>query len=155
VNAAGYITIVDVDSEGNMNVLFPNDSQHGAFYPNGVVRGGEQVLVPDSLQPGNRAGFYWDYGPPRGTDTVRVFASTDLATANTIRQRIRALQQTANQNRGNLQTRGIGADLGTLRDDLGKLATRGIAVVSDQSVDSPAGAPADWSATSVTIQVED
>jgi len=165
VNADAYITIVDVDPEGNTNVLFPNDYQQADFYANGAVRAGERVLIPDSLQTGNRAGFHWDYSPPRGTDTVRVFASTDLATAETIRRRIRSLQQSANQNRGNVQTRGIaerGAteDLGTLRVELAGLATRGITTVADPvaqrpAAHAPASAPADWAATSVTIEVED
>jgi hypothetical protein len=156
VNANAYLTIVDVDSDGTMNVLFPNDYQHSDFYTNGAVHAGEAVMIPDSLLTGNRAGFYWDYSPPRGIDTVRVFASTDLATADTIRQRIKALQKAADQNRNSL-TRGIGEDLDGLRADLGKLATRGITVVADQgngnsNFSAPAG-PSDWSATSVTIQV--
>jgi hypothetical protein len=184
VNTDAFITVVDVDSEGNMNVLFPNDFQHADFHPNGAVRGGEQVMIPDTLQTGNRAGFYWDYSPPRGTDTVRVFASSDLATATTIRQRIKSLQQAAGQTRGNAGTRGIGADsggggettrgiaadsragggdLGALREDLGKLATRGISVVSDQgggaapsaSGGATPGVPADWAATSITVLVDD
>ena len=160
VNADAYITIVDVDSEGNTNVLFPNDYQQADFYANGAVRAGERVLIPDSLQTGNRAGFHWDYSPPRGTDTVRVFASTDLATAETIRRRIRSLQQSANQNRGNVQSRGIAEDLGTLRVELSGLATRGITTVADPAAQHPAAhgpvaAPADWAATSVTIEVED
>lgn len=169
VNSDAFITIVDVDSEGNMNVLFPNDYQHTDFHPDGAVRAGAQVMIPDSLQSGNRAGFYWDYSPPRGTDTVRVFASSDLATAATIRQRIKSLQQAAGQTRGNPGTRGIGEgahgtgeDLGALREDLGKLATRGISVVSDQSAGTApsasggaAGVPADWAATSITVQVDD
>ena len=165
VNADAFITIVDVDPEGNTNVLFPNDYQQPDFYANGAVRAGERVLIPDSLQTGNRAGFHWDYSPPRGTDTVRVFASTDLATAETIRRRIRSLQQSANQNRGNVQTRGIAErgvteDLGTLRVELAGLATRGITTVADPvvqrpAVHAPAAAAADWAATSVTIEVGD
>jgi hypothetical protein len=155
VSADAYVTIVDVDPEGSMNVLFPNDYQHPDFYPNGAVRAGEQVLIPDSLQTGNRAGFHWDYSPPRGTDTVRVFASTDLATAETIRQRIRSLQQSANQGRGNVQTRGIPQDLGTLRAELTGLATRGITTVADPVAHGPAALPVDWAATSVTIEVGD
>jgi hypothetical protein len=58
--------------------------------PQGRVRANELVTIPDSLAPGNRAGFHWDYSPPAGMDTVRVFASTDAATANAIRQRIRS-----------------------------------------------------------------
>ena len=155
VNAAAYITIVDVDPEGSMNVLFPNDYQHADFYPNGAVRAGEQALIPDSLQTGNRAGFHWDYSPPRGADTVRVFASTDLATAETIRRRIRSLQQSANQSRGKAQTRGIPEDLATLRVELAGLATRGIMTVADPVAHGPVATPADWAATSVTIEVEE
>ncbi len=155
VNADAYLTIVDVDSEGNLNVLFPNDYQQRGFHPDGAVRAGQQLLIPDSLQAGNRAGFYWDYGPPSGSDTVRVFASTDLATASLIRGRIRALQQPEDQTRDNLQTRAIGEDLDSLRADLAKLATRGIKLVVDQHAKEPAAAPADWAAVSVTIQVED
>jgi hypothetical protein len=155
VSADAYITIVDVDPEGSMNVLFPNDYQHPDFHPNGAVRAGEQVSIPDSLQTGNRAGFHWDYSPPRGTDTVRVFASTDLATAETIRRRIRSLQQSANQGRGNVQTRGIPEDLGTLRADLTGLATRGITTVADPVAHGSVATPADWAATSVTIEVGD
>jgi uncharacterized caspase-like protein len=154
VNTNCYLTIVDVDSEGNMNVLFPNDYQRDDFYANGAVRAGSPALIPDSLQTGNRAGFYWDYSPPRGLDTVRVFASTDLETARTIRQRIKTLQSATPP-----KTRGIEDDFGPLRDDLGKLATRGIKVVADQPVgnsSSPmSSGPPDWSATSLTIQVAD
>ncbi len=140
VNADAFLTIVDVDSEGNTNVLFPNDYQRADFYPGGAVRANQQVSIPDTLESGNRAGFHWDYSPPSGVDTVRVFASTDLATANKIRDRIRALQ--------NVASRGIGQDLGTLRSDLAGLATRGIKVTADS-------APADWAAASVTIEVAD
>src|SRR6202044_1415096 len=93
VSADCYITIVDVDSEGSMTVLFPNNYQHGDFLVNGAIRAGQHYLIPDSLDSGNRAGFYWDYGPPHGTDTVRVFASSGLATATVIRERINALQK--------------------------------------------------------------
>src|ERR1700733_6894245 len=150
VNADSYITIVDVDSEGNMTVLFPNNYQHGDFLANGAVRAGQHNLIPDSLDSGNRAGFYWDYGPPHGTDTVRVFASSGLATATAIRERINALQK-----------RGAGAtdDLGELRKDLSQSAARGISLVADRSPSSsgfavPAGS-VDWSAASVTIQITD
>jgi hypothetical protein len=158
VSADSYITIVDVDSEGNTNLLFPNGYQHADFHTDGAVRAGAQVLIPDSLQPGNRAGFYWDYSPPRGTDTVRVFASTDLGVATSIRQRIAALQPPSHQAEGPA-TRAIGDDLDALRADLGQSATRGIKVVADTNpshseLQAPSG-PIDWAATSVTVQVSD
>ncbi len=148
VSADAYLTIVDVDSEGNMNVLFPNDYQKPDFYPGGSVRAGQAILIPDSLQTGNRAGFHWDYSPPSGTDTVRVFASTDLATANRIRERIRTLQNGAIQNGSGAATRGIGDTVESLRSDLAGSATRGIKVTAD-------AAPADWAAASVTVEVAD
>ena len=155
VNTDAYLTIVDVDSEGNMHVLFPNDYQHAEFHANGAIGANDHVLIPDSLLEGNRAGFHWDYSPPRGIDTVRVFASTDLATANTIRRRISTLQLAASQDHGNLQTRGSPEDLGSLRAELTQLATRGIKVIADQNLNRPTGAVADWAATSVTIEVAD
>jgi hypothetical protein len=150
VNADSYISIVDVDNEGSMTVLFPNNYQHGDFLANGAVRAGQHWLIPDSLESGNRAGFYWDYGPPHGTDTVRVFASKDLATATAIRQRISSLQKSGGS---------VADDLGELRNDLNKSAARGILVVADRSpgnsgLTTTIGS-ADWSAASVTIQVTD
>jgi hypothetical protein len=149
VNVDSYITIVDVDSEGSMTVLFPNNYQHEDFFANGAVRGGQHLMIPDSLESGNRAGFYWDYGPPRGTDTVRVFASSDLMTATSIRQHINVLQKSGSS---------VGDDLGALRNDLNSSAARGIKLVADSSPgnpDFPAQAGSDWSAASVTIQVTD
>jgi hypothetical protein len=134
VNADAYLTIVDVGPDGAITLLFPNDYQNRDFWPEGRVRGNAPIVIPDSLAPGNRAGFYWDYSPPRGLDTVRIFASTDPGTANTIRQRIRGMQgQTGLQ---------------ALRDDLQQFATRGIAVVSDPL-------PPDWTATTLHIAIND
>jgi len=160
VSQDAYLTIVDVDAEGTTNVLFPNPYQHADFAQDGFVRGGREFLVPDSLQPGNRAGFYWDYSPPAGIDTVRVFATSDLATATTIRRRIAALAPTNTQSRGgDLATRALPAGLAPLRTDLAQLTTRGIKVVADDaagattppSMTSSAGS--DWTAASVTIAI--
>ena len=159
VNADAFITIVDVDSEGGVNLLFPNDYQQRSFYGDGGVRAADRVLIPDSLQPGNRAGFYWDYSPPRGIDTLRIFASTDLATANIIRQRVLAMRRPAAPVPG-MATRAITQDVGRLRDDLLRLATRGIAVRPGESVQpdssiNASGAFPDWAATSISVQVSD
>ena len=86
-SADAYVTVVDVDTEGNVHVLFPGPERTG-FLPDGLVRGDEIVRLPDSLEPGGRAGFFWDYGPPAGIDTVLVFASRDLATARAFRARL-------------------------------------------------------------------
>ncbi|HTO58060.1 MAG TPA: caspase family protein, partial [Pseudomonadales bacterium] len=161
VSEDAYLTIVDVDAEGTTNVLFPNSYQRGDFAQDGFVRAGREFLVPDSLQPGNRAGFYWDYSPPAGIDTVRVFATSDLATATTIRRRIAALQPTNTQSRGgDLATRAMPAGLAPLRTDLAQLTTRGIKVVADDSTGAAAPTPttssagSDWTAASVTIAIE-
>ena len=134
VNADAYVTIVDVDSEGGVNLLFPNSYQQASFYGDGLVKANEAVLIPDSLQPGNRAGFYWDYSPPKGIDTIRVFTSTDLQTAQMIRQRVQSLQPNSSQTRGGVTTRAVTATVKTLRDGL---ATRGIITVADSTSHIP------------------
>jgi hypothetical protein len=140
VSADSYLTIVDVDSEGGVNLLFPNNYQERSFVADGFVRAGETVLIPDSLKPSNHAGFYWDYTPPKGTDTVRVFTSTDVQTAQMLRQRVQTLQTTASQTSGGVKTRGVAASIGTIRQDLAKIATRGIVTVYDPTSHVP-GAP--------------
>lgn len=165
VNADAYISIVDVDSEGGVNLLFPNDYTKPGFYPDGFVKGGETVLIPDSLHNSNRAGFYWDYSPPKGMDTVRVFSSTDLETAQMIRQRIKDLHADATKTPGKISTREIGASIGSIRTHLAIRASRGIIAVNDQtthlpgpvSVDLPTGPalpPLAETAPHPTAQVE-
>jgi hypothetical protein len=141
VSADSYLTIVDVDSEGGVNLLFPNNYQERSFVTDGFVHAGETILIPDSLKSGNRAGFYWDYTPPKGTDTVRVFTSTDVQTAQMLRQRVQSLQATASQSSGGgVKTRGVAASIGTIRQDFAKIATRGIVTVYDPTSHVP-GSP--------------
>jgi hypothetical protein len=130
--ADSYLTIVDVDSEGHLNLLFPTEHQRPSFYPEGRVRADEWVTIPDSLQSGNHAGFHWDYAPPAGIDTVRIFASTDLETARAIRDRVRAVPQTGPQATAMVMTRSVVASsVGDLRRDLSKIATRGLSSIYD------------------------
>jgi Caspase domain/Domain of unknown function (DUF4384) len=184
VNADSYLTIVDVDSEGGVNLLFPNNYQKSSFYPDGLVQAGVPVLIPDSIRQGNKAGFYWDYSPPKGTDTVRVFSSTDLETAQMIRQQVKSS--------GKIGTRSITAVLESIREYLSRAATRGIITVYDptshipgpvdagqpgsptnlptsepapsipESISTPDATmvdptepPPDWAATSVTIHISE
>lgn len=200
IQASGdsYLTIVDVDSEGRLNLLFPNDHQQPTFYPDGRVRAGESVTIPDSPQNGNHAGFHWDYAAPAGTDTVRVFASTDLETAQAIRQRVRALPAPPSSGTAVVMTRSIvSKGVSDLRHDLGNVATRGLSSIYDptpaalttqpSTTPTPTSAappavslpsqpaadtiksspvtqpsaqtvaavhPTDWTATSLTIQIE-
>jgi len=156
VNADAYLTIVDVDSEGNSNLLFPNPAQRPDFLPEGRVFANVPVLLPDSLASGNRAGFFWDYGPPVGLDTIRIFASTDAETARLIRERVRALQPGTASMGAIPASSGAGEGLEALRLDLGGLATRGIATVTDTATPAPSAettqAP-DWAAATVSVLV--
>jgi hypothetical protein len=137
VNADSYLTVVDVDSEGGVNLLFPNNYQKSSFYPDGLVQAGVTILIPDSVRQGNKAGFYWDYSPPKGTDTVRVFSSTDLETAQMIRQRVKGLQATGTQTSGEIGTRSVTAVIESIREYLSRAATRGIVAVYDPTSHIP------------------
>ncbi len=158
VNTDAYITIVDVDSEGHANLLFPNSYQRPDFWPDGRVPANRSLLIPDSLTEGGRAGFFWDYGPPAGIDTVRIFATTDASTARLIRDRIRGLQAapTGSRGIGPSEITNVSEGLRGLRDDLAGLATRGIVVTQDSAA---AGAqqttqgPSDWAAASLTVAI--
>jgi hypothetical protein len=130
--ADSYLTIVDVDSEGHLNLLFPNEHQQASFYPEGRLRAGELATIPDSLQQGNHAGFHWDYAPPQGTDTIRVFASTDFETAQAIRQRVRAIPPPATAGTAVVMTRSaVSTGVNNLRHDLAHVATRGLTSIYD------------------------
>jgi hypothetical protein len=133
-----YVTIVDVDGEGNVTVLFPNDYQNKDYLPDGLLRGGETVSIPDSLDPKNRAGFVWDLRPPGGLDTIRAFATTDLETARVIRRHVAKLAAGGKP----------GAGLAALR---GSLLERAVGVTkSDAEVEQPPDR--DWTAATVTFR---
>jgi hypothetical protein len=150
VSEDAYLTVVDVDPEGAINVLYPNDYQKPGFLPDGRVRANQTVRIPDSLAPGNQAGFYWDYTPPAGTDTVRVFASRDLAVATMLRERIRAAQAARGTAMRGLAAPPPAAPFEALRRDLAGVATRGIHVVADTGVaPGPAAATASGPVTPV------
>jgi hypothetical protein len=137
VSADSYVTIVDVDSEGGVNLLFPNNYQHRTFYGDGFVRANESLLIPDSLKAGNKAGFYWDYSPPKGTDTIRVFTSTDLPTAQMIRDRIASVKASAEKQSATVKTRSVATGLDSLRQQLALVAARGILTVADDTSHIP------------------
>jgi len=137
VNADSYLTIVDVDSEGGVNLLFPNDYAAASFLPDGFVRGSETVLIPDSLNDRNKAGFHWDYAPPKGTDTVRVFSSTDLDTARMLRERIKGLQAAGSKTAVKVASRGITGEIDSMRTYLAARAIRGILTVYDPTAHQP------------------
>jgi hypothetical protein len=146
-----YVTIVDVDSEGGVFQLFPTPQQRPGFLPDGLVPANQLVRIPDSLAPGNAAGFYWDYAPPVGMDTIRVFATANLDTARRIRSFI---AEAASDSRA----------FATLRAELMAGAARGVRVSTDETPTAAAAAPAaasggggslagEWVAASVAIRV--
>jgi hypothetical protein len=131
-----YITILDVDAEGNVNVLFPNAYQNQNFYADGFVRAGRSILLPDSLNSGNRAGFHWDYANPPGVDTIRVFASTDRQLTNRIRHSVGSTGQSG-LNQGVIVGKPL-AQLVSLRNELIGGMTRGLITVPDEPMVEPA-----------------
>jgi len=85
----GYLTLLDVDHQGNTRVLFPNFYQDPGFLPNGFVKGAQRVLLPDSLLPTNKAGFHWDIVGPSGVDVIKAFFTSDRIIAEKFRQLVR------------------------------------------------------------------
>ena len=161
-----HLTLVDVDSEGNILVLFPNPlSEAKGYYPGGALVAGEEFLLPDSLEADNRAGFHIDYAPPAGTDTVRAFCMRDPGAARALRATIASLDPSRPVTRSAKSRR-----LGSLRGDLARLASRGLVLVpSGSESQAPAVAAAqaaaeggeveewyaDWAAASATIEVRE
>ena len=149
--ADGYVTIANVDAEGQVQLLFPNPiSEERGFLPSGAVEGGQRVRIPDSLEPTNRAGFHWDVSPPAGLDTLQVFLSTDRETADQIRTFIGAMNSE-----------------GAAVDELARrLATRGLKIIANEpaspdSPDAPQAAPSappsavgDWTSRTVSFVVQ-
>jgi hypothetical protein len=146
-----YLTIVDVDAEGGVFQLFPTPRQRPGYLADGRVAANQLIRIPDSLAPGNAAGFYWDYAPPVGMDTIRVFATASLETAQTIR---RYIAEASADSRA----------LGELRRELAAGAARGVRVSTDEAPATTAAAVAatpaapaslsgEWVAASVVIHV--
>lgn len=122
-DTAGYLTIVDVDPGGGVNLLFPNEWQDPEFLPGGYLDAGAPVRIPDSLSEDNAAGFRWPLQPPVGRETIQVFLMTDYAAAEELRASIRS---------GSMTTRGADGRrprLESLRLGLARLAARGVGVV--------------------------
>jgi hypothetical protein len=166
-SAGCHLSVVDVDSEGGVHLLFPNPlSEAKGYLPGGRIEADQPALIPDSLAEGNRAGFFIDYAPPAGTDTVRAFCSPDPETARMLRETIAKLGSGRAQ-----ATRGPGsrapvsqALAGELRERLSSLTSRGVRLVADtpKPPEPAASAPAapavpvvDWAAASITVQVEE
>ncbi len=89
VSADSYITIIDVDAEGNVNLLFPAACQADNFYKDGFIKAGQWVRIPDSIQTPNKSKCYLDFTEPPGTDTVQVLATPSRDTARTFRESLK------------------------------------------------------------------
>ena len=179
-SAACYLTLVDVDSEGHIVLLFPNAiSEKRGYIPDGYIANGQAVLIPDSLESGNRAGFHVDYAPPSGTDTIRAFCSTERAPAATLRAAIASLGEGTDgvgDNSDPARVEQVRQTLDDVRGVLTSTAARGLSLVADEPVPAPAAVAApgpgsanpaapeaekelsvvssfDWAAASVTVQV--
>lgn len=119
-----------------MNVLFPNAYQNKNFFADGFVRAGRSILLPDSLNSGNRAGFHWDYANPPGVDTIRVFATTDRKLTSRIRQSVGSSGQSG-LNQGVIVEKPL-RQLVSLRNELIGGMTRGLITVSHERLVDPA-----------------
>lgn len=94
------------------------------------MKAGRSIILPDSLNAGNRAGFHWDYANPPGVDTIRVFASTDRHLTSRIRQSVN-LSGESGLNQGVIVGKPM-AQLVSLRNELIGAMTRGLITVSDE-----------------------
>ncbi|MBU2690712.1 MAG: caspase family protein [Candidatus Eisenbacteria bacterium] len=164
VSTDSYLTIVDVDAQGGVNLLFPNPHSKAGFYPQGFVRGAATVRIPDSLEEGNEAGFFWDYQAPAGGDAIQVFASTDRETAETIRRWINGILETGARGGRSASASPAQVALQRLQNELmRRVVTRGVGVVADASdavetaendLQEQKPAP-DWNAVTVRLQVQE
>lgn len=145
-----YLTVVDIDPLGGFNLLFPNEvSDQRDFYRDGAILGGEQILIPDSLENGNWAGFHWDLTPPAGLETIRVFASRDLETAQALRQQFSSASslQDGDSDGSAARERDLLQSLAALRTQLERKTVFDLAGSSQEEPD--------WAAVSITIRVEE
>lgn len=130
-SAACYLSVVDVDSEGRIYLLFPNAlSEAKGYLPDGRLEAGEPVLIPDSLESGNQAGFHIDYSPPVGTDTVRAFCAVDRSVAVAMRDAIGALESDASPASRGVRDE-VRRSLDELRTLLARTSARGLKLVPD------------------------
>lgn len=137
-----FLTLIDVDSSGNVAQIFPNDLQRTAYHPKGWIRSDRSILVPDSYEAGNQAGFHLDFGPPAGEDTIRAFCATALRDAELLRERVRGLSA-AGATRAVRAAAARGA-FAKLRGDL----SRGLVVQP-----GAAAVESDWATSTVTLQI--
>ncbi len=109
-----YARIVNLDSDGNMIQLLPNQFRQSTFF-----KGKKKYMIPDDSQ-GDR--FSIVSTPPYGTDTIVTFASeVPLGSVN-----LTPVGQ------------GLGRFNGT-RENFSNVVTRGMKVVGNDTVNKPVG----------------
>ncbi len=154
VDRPAYITVVDIGPEGGISPMFPNPvSDEHSFYPEGLVPGGTEIRIPDSLVAGT-AGFYIDYEPPGGPDTLRVFATADPVTAQRIREHLARLVAAADSTIPPQNFTEIFLPLDTAPAAEVGTAASGFGASSVLGQDVPQNF-VDWAATSVSFRVQE
>jgi hypothetical protein len=129
-----YLTLISVDSAGAVMQLIPNVLQEqSGFLKDGLIRPNQTVLIPDALDETNRAGFYMDYAPPAGTETIRAFCTADVNTASRLRD---AVSRIAN-----------GDPFVYLSETL--IVSRGLTGLSPQQE----AASTNWGASTITVEI--
>ncbi len=132
-SASCYLTIASVNSFGEVYVLLPNSGQElTGFLPHGKIPASRPVLIPDSLEEDNLAGFHFDYAPPGGVDKVIAICLGDLAEAERLRSQLIKLQ--------------LG---GPLSEPLLNVAARGVTGITP----SQSQQGSDWAASALTLSV--
>jgi hypothetical protein len=149
---ACHLTLVDIDSAGGVQTIFPNPiSEQRGFLAGGWLEANTPREIPDSLASPNRAGFFIDYAPPQGVDSVRAFCATERRVAVALRAAIAELASDT----GATATRGAARRaVLSARSAL----TRGVRIVADgapeQQPDQQEALPVgDWAAASLTVRV--
>ncbi|MCB9884010.1 MAG: caspase family protein [Planctomycetes bacterium] len=163
-----YVTVVDVDAQGRVGLLFPNElSEESGWLPQGLVPAGLRVSIPDAVREDNAAGFLLPF-LTAGSETIRVFATSDAATAERIRDAVRQAHRL--QKEAPDDAAAVEDVLGALREELMRatfglreIGVMGVGVVPNKprrqpaeasaTADEPAAAAGDWTAASINFRV--
>ncbi len=65
-----YLLMVNLDSEGNVHIIFPNK-----FYEDNKITGGRTISLPDEQM--RKKHFEFEFGQPVGEETVKVIATLE------------------------------------------------------------------------------
>jgi metacaspase-1 len=65
-----YITLLNLDSQGNAQVIFPNK-----YYTDNFIRANEQIELPNEQM--QKQDFEFEFSEPAGEETVKVIASSE------------------------------------------------------------------------------